>query len=424
LGYSHTYAGSLARAAFESEVLRPMLQGTPPDWTAGERIPKDGLHPETLHPPGVSLLTAGLWRLTGVNAFYCLQAFTSLFDASGVILIFWLSAAIMPSHPVVARRAAILYAIFPPLLAACASRDSTSIGFMPVATMLAVWLYYQYLSRGAVIWFLLSAFTTGLSAYFRSDALLLTAFLCLVHSGEVLKAFSIRNLIVYLMRPVVALTIALFTLLPWAIHNDRTIGKLMFTSTAAGCTLVTGLGAYPNPWNFGPSDEDRHREAQEAGLRDAFGPEADEFFRARFFSAVKSHPKAYLLTVARRFLMPLAPPHDWNLLLRSDLSWSEIRSKGINPLKLLPYLLSSYWPQLMSSAVGLIGLCGMVLALIQLRFEQRALVVLALPYFYVTLSHVFTHMAPYYLLPAVFCQLIGFSYVVTVVLCRVKRFFL
>ena len=45
-------------------------------------------------------------------------------------------------------------------------------------------------------------------------------------------------------------------------------------------------------------------------------------------------------------------------------------------------------------------------------WQDDLVLVLVLPYVYVTVTHLFTHMAPYYLLPAVCCQILGLAYLV------------
>jgi len=403
-GYAQVASGSPAQRQLDAVISG--AEALPP----GERLAPEGLYPETLHPPGTSLAAAAFILLLKINGWHALQLAGGLADLLGIYLIWRLARALDPGSPLVATAAALIYAVFPPLLAATSS--ARDIAFMPPLTLLALCAYLKYFRTRRRRWFVLSAVATGVAAYFRPDALLFTAFLGFAHTREFLARPSAAHFLRCLARPIAAMILALLVLLPWAVRNKAAIDRWVFTSTGSGCTLVTGLGTYPNPWGFGRSDMDRDREAKDAGYRGAFDPAADAYFRAKFYDAVRSHPGAFAGILGKRLLMPLAPPYDWGLELKGDLSWGEIRAKGGSPFDNVGYLVQSYWPNMLSSALAGLGLIGMIWWAIRGSWQDDLVLVLVLPYVYVTVTHLFTHMAPYYLLPAVCCQILGLAYLV------------
>ena len=412
-GYSQVTSGSPAQRQLDS-VISGEIELAP-----GETITKEGLHPETLHPPGASLVAAALILLLNVNGWHALQVAGGLADLAGIYLVWRLALSLRPESPGLATVAALVYAAFPPLLAATSS--ARDIAFMSPLSLLALGTYLRYFRTRRRRWFVVSAMVTGVAAYFRPDALLFTAFLGFAHAREFFAAPSVAHLTRCLARPFLATLLAMAVLIPWAARNNSVIDQWVFTSTGSGCTLVTGLGTYPNPWGFGRSDIDRHREAKAEGFRDGFDPAADPFFRKKFVEAVKSHPTEFATIVARRMLMPIAPPYDWGLDLKGETSWGELRSRGENPLNHASYIIRSYWPNILSSALAALGLVGMIHWALRGEWHPELLLVLILPYMYVIVTHLFTHMAPYYLLPAVGCQILGLAYLATLLFpARVK----
>jgi hypothetical protein len=257
---------------------------------------------------------------------------------------------------------------------------------------------------------------SGIMSYFRPDFLLFCPFLCLIFTIEFFKKPGLNEFLLYAGRPVLVLAISFLMLLPWGIRNHREFGEWIFTSSGAGCTLVTGLGTYPNPWGLGPSDLDRNTEAVEAGYRDAFDVKADPFFRQMFSKAVSEQPAAYLEILARRLIQPIAPPYSWGIQREIGVSYTNFRYNDISILSSWKPILKNYATDIISAIMMLLGNAGMLMIFFTEKNNKSLRWIPVLAYSYAVISHVFTHMAPYYILPAVFGQLIGLAFLIDFVL--------
>lgn len=408
-GYSQTHPSSPAQTYIDNEIIKPNLEGKNLSSKSEYKIPREGLFPETLHPPGTSILAAAVMRVTGMDGWKALQLLGTIFDLMGIVLIWYLAALLCPSVKWLPFISSLIYAICPPLLSGVAS--ARDIAFMAPLTLLSLYNYVRYYQSRKAKYFLLSALVTGVAAYFRPDALLFTAFLGLIHVGDILSKPSFSQVGKFLLRPLVAIGIALLLLLPWAIRNHEVVNRWVFTSTGAGCTLITGLGTFPNPWGFGRSDLDRHKEAQAAGYLNGFDPEADKFFQEKFINAIKSDPFTFAKIVLWRVPMSIAPPYSLGLEVPKD-SFGQIRAKG-EISKNIMILLKAYWPEVLCSLGAFLGLLG-VFYLYRVT-DDRSMVwlILLLPYTYVVAVHLLTHMAPYYLLPAISSQIIGLAFIIS-----------
>jgi 4-amino-4-deoxy-L-arabinose transferase-like glycosyltransferase len=79
--------------------------------TAGP-LPSEGVRPWMLHPPGFSLLVAGLPRLLGTNPDGAVALIGLVLDVAAVGLVWWMAAALMGSR--VGLAAGLVYALYPP----------------------------------------------------------------------------------------------------------------------------------------------------------------------------------------------------------------------------------------------------------------------------------------------------------------------
>ena len=403
LGYAQTIPDSPADEDLKN-LVREGETGKWIRWSSGPRVRPDGLYPEMLHPPGWSLIAASLHRGLGVPVTRAMHCVTAVVDVAACAMLYWLVLLALDSVRV-ARVAAWLYAVFPPLC--YASATLRPIGFMSFFMILAtIWIVLAVRSRKAAArWgcYVLCGATIGLAGYFRPDFLLLGPFFFLG------LWFIRRRFFSSLAAAAGILAVSLIVLFPWARRNHKLCGRWMFTSCGAGCTLISGLGAYDNPWGFGPSDHDRARETAEQGLRTPFCPEADTYFRGRFFDAVREHPWAYAWIVARRSFQAVAPPYAWGLKLPARTkSFSSLRREG-KLVENLGYLAKAFWPRISMAVVSLAALICALIVLIR-RWRGPVWLVMLVP-LYAALSHMFSHMAPYYLLPGAFAQLTALAYV-------------
>lgn len=404
LGYAQALPGSDAYHDLQA-LVREGQAGAVVTADAARRVSRKGLYAEMLHPPGWAMAAAVLHRAFGVPVTTAMHWFSVCVDVAACALLFVLARSVLGSARV-ALVAAAIYAVFPPLCYASATLRPKAM--MPFFVILATLVIMRAARAGGPRrWMLLAACgaALGVGGYFRPDFLLLGPFLCLG-----LWATD-RRLWLVPAAAAVVLAASLAVLLPWARRNHSVCGRWVFTSSGVGCTLVTGLGTYPNPWGFGPSDEDRVREAARAGFATPFSPQADLYFRRVFLRAVRERPWAYVKILARRTVQPIATPYGSGLKLPARTrSFTELRSTD-SVLGNVGYLWRAFWPRIIMAGVSFAGLCAMVFMLIRERRRRPAVWFLALVPLYAAGSHLLSHMAPYYLLPGVFAQLTGLAYV-------------
>ncbi|QHT66074.1 glycosyltransferase family 39 protein [Rhodocytophaga rosea] len=425
IGYMQTHPGSPADLAIEgTNGIRELeSKGIIIDEKFSSSLLTEGLYPELHYPPGWSIIAAGLHRLIGEPIWLIMQILGIIVDSIACILLFMLVRLLFPAHIQLAWIATILYAVFPPLAYSAVSIRPESFMnlFLIVITFFFIKSALAEQESGKWRYYILTGLSIGMAGYFRPDFLLLGPFFTLYFlftSGlaikTILKMFSVG---------LVILIVSLLILFPWGYRNHKVFHTWNFTSSALGCTLVTGLGTYPNPWGFGPSDLDRAKEAEQAGISTPFNLEADKYFKQVFFQSIQQHPEAYLKILISRCFQPLATPYDCGVNLASKTkTYTEIRSAG-NLINSIGYIFKAFWPNLLVALMSFLGNVGLVIMLIKKKFSHPVLIILILPLIYNILSHLLIHMAPYYLLPTAFIQLIGFSYLIDTVntLISVKR---
>lgn len=407
LGYSQTIPGSPAYKSIEGVggLKETARDGKRITLETGGLVPADGLYPETLHPPGWSILGAIFHRATGLPVWLVMQILGILFDLAACGILYGLTLNVLKKHKIAAT-ATLLYALFPPF--AYASVRLQPIGFVCFFVLLETAIVLSAARRKGRLKFTLYALCgvlLGVSAYFRPDYLLLGPFLM---AGV---WWNERRYWQPLVLAVGMTIISVAVLSPWAYRNHEQLGRWVFTSTSAGATLITGLGGYPNPWGFGPSDIDRAKEASAQGISTPWSSEADLYFRKTFVEAIKSHPGAYIGILLRKSWMPLAPPHDWGLTSTTrKRPFYEIRREG-KVFDNLKYVIHTYWSRALSSAIMLLGNLGLLLIVFKEPARRKDMVFLILVILYAAFSHVFTVMFPIYILPAAFVPLIGLAYI-------------
>lgn len=419
-GYAQYLPGSDAYNDIREKVINPARKKwVYPRVRPGE-LSMEGIYAETLHPPGWSLVGAAATFLTHIPVWYIMQVLTIIADLIALILLFGLLKKLKVSSTAIII-SLIFYAVFPPII--FQTVNVRPEGFMSFFILLITTFFVEYYQSGKTKHLLFAAIASGLMSYFRPDFILYLPFLCLIFTYDLFKKFSFKSLLKYIARPVFALTVSIIILLPWGLRNYDHYGKLILTSSGAGCTLVTGLGTYPNPWGFGPSDDDRQQEAVEAGFAHAFNVEADDFFKNKFYEAVKENPKAYLKIIAKRFIQPIAPPYSWGIKRSEGVSYTKFRSNGNNILSEPFILVKNYWSDLISMILMFFGNLGIIWIFIKEKKNVVLKLVPVLAYTYAVISHVFTHMAPYYLQPVIFAEIIGLAYLITYFINELVKIF-
>lgn len=373
-------------------------------------INKDGIRPEMLHPPGMSILVATMNYIFGIGADLPIQILGMILDAISAVIVFLILHRYINKR--LSMTAGLIYAIFPPLA------YSSSVLRLPEGLLSFFILVYlaslikAVHSKGkySLLWYLISGIFLGLGCYLRPDYLLLPvsmAFMIWIYSRRFL--FSIITMFGI---QILVLTI----LLPWAYRNHEYTGRWIFTSSSVGATLVSGLAEFDNPWGFAAFDEDRHKQAIAQGFESAWAPEADQYFRALFIHSVKDKPTGFIKSIILRIPMVLFTPYDWGFdNPYRKKSFRAFREEGKDRYKVLfsqtGYFIKAYWDRLLMAFISFTSLLGIFLYFFSSKNNKKLLFLVILsPHVYSLLTHMITHFEPRFLLPSVFCWLIGFAY--------------
>ena len=384
----------------------------------GTDVPRPAsFYPETLHPPGMSLLVAALHRTFGGDANLAMMLVGALLDTAAAVILYALVCAAWSEG--VAFAAALTYAAFvPQAYAATADRLPNGLtSFFVIATFACAMRGVAAVGRARWGWFALAGLICGLGGYMRPDydllALWLVPFLWLAMRG-LRPAATCAALML-------AVTIA--TLVPWAYRNHRIDGRWTFTSSAVGSTLVEGLGEFANPWGIGYSDAWLAREAQAHGFASAWTLDADAYFSELFARDVRAHPLAYVATLIKRVPLVVAPAHLFGFVNpRKTQTFTQARAAGLDRYAAIVrhpgYVVAAYWDALIFSAIGLLFL-GCSVAMLWIERERFATVALLMaPHAYGIATHLLSDAEPRYLLPSTFSLMIGFGYAVVALRSR------
>jgi 4-amino-4-deoxy-L-arabinose transferase-like glycosyltransferase len=380
--------------------------------TAGPIDPQK-IIPEMLHPPGMAMLVAGIHGLTGRPAEVFVELGGMLLDTLAACLVYWIAATFVSAR--VGLTAGLVYALYPPL-AYASTLEKSSDGLLSAfvigclacvlqATRLTGWKRVACWVAGGLV--------LGAGCYFRPDYLLMP-----VAIGSALWAYS-RRFWPSLLGMLLVQGVAVALLFPWAYRNYQYCGRWIFTSTSVGATLVTGLGEYQNPWSIVALDEARRDEAAAQGMKSPWGPDADAYFRHVFWECVANHPQAYAVAVLKRLPMALAAPQTFGLQnpLKTQ-RFTAAREQGQDRFQVIAsrpfYVLAAYWDWLLMALLGIASLLCTGLMLICERHRFALMLLLLSPHLYSIGAHSLTHMEPRFLLPSMFCFLLGLAYV----LCR------
>jgi 4-amino-4-deoxy-L-arabinose transferase-like glycosyltransferase len=365
---------------------------------------------ETLHPPGTALLIAGFNRLFGTPADIPIQILFLIMDSIAALLVWRTARAALGGR--VGLAAGLAYAFFPPAAYMAISKFPTGMfAVFVVGSLACAFEATRRTGRAQWLWYAGSGAALGLGGYFRPDYVLMPVFL-----GLGLWAYTSR-LWPSLRAAALVQAVVFAVLLPWAFRNHAIFDRWIFTSSSAGGTMINGLGSFRNPWGFGPFDEDRDKEAAAAGFDSPWSPDADAHFRKVFVRSITEHPLGFVMSVAYRTPAAVATPYDFGFEnpWRTQ-SFSAGRKEGQDRysyfLEHPGYVLLAYSDSLFSALLSLFCLgCTLIMVIVERR--RLGLIFLLLsPHIYSMVAHMTTsHMQPYYLLPSMFCWLIGVGYV-------------
>lgn len=392
-GYSQTLPGSEAYQDLNKnkEAVYQGLKITHPV------ISPNGLYPTSHYPPGWPLTGAFLYKIFGFPVLESMIVLSILFDLIALYFLIKLLSNFFSLQLVL--WSAILYSIFPPILYLQVNGSADS--FMPGFIILMAYLFYYSENLKARkkfgVWILIGLLT-GVSALYRSDYFLFPFFLSFLLLTRSLKfmPFFKYNFTIGI--------VAVLVLLPWAIRNKELTGKMNFTSTSLGGTLVTGLATFPNPWKLGPSDYDREAEALKAGITTPFEANGDQFFRKQYEIYVSQNPGYFFKAIIYRTFYFFLAPYDWGFKKDKSFAFVDIRNKG-NILSSIGIIIKEKFFNFISVGFSLISFFSLFVLLLKPSYNKKFRNFCLITVGYVYLSHVFIHMTANYTLPIISIQI-------------------
>jgi 4-amino-4-deoxy-L-arabinose transferase-like glycosyltransferase len=413
-GYGYVYGGEgAARQHLRNLYRRVRLENIRVTPEMAGPMPEEGKYFETLHPPGMALLVAGINRLFGIRADLPVQFIGLILDSAAAVLVCWIVSSFLTAR--IGLIAGLAYAFYLPLAyASSVSKLPGGLLTFFIVAMLACVLQATR-SRGWHVagWYLLSGVILGIGCYLRPDYMLLPVFMAFP-----LWAYT-RRFICSMATMIVVQTVVLLVLFPWAYRNHNLCGRWIFTSTSVGGTLITGLGEFNNPWGFGYLDKDRHEQAVSQGFVNAWVPEADTYFKSLFIQSIKEKPGAYLKAIILRLPMAFLTPHDWgyNNPFKTG-SFAKDREAGEDRYQVLKskawYFFTAYWDRLVMGGISFLCLMGVFVLLVKEHRRFGLVLLLICPHVYSISTHILTHFETRFILPSMFCWLIGLSYLLDI----------
>lgn len=392
-GFSQTIPGSQAYKDLEAKRDSVNIGKN----VSHPHISPDGLYPTSHYPPGWAVTGAFLYNVFNVPIVDLMTILSILFDLMALWFFIRLLSFFFSSGFVF--WCAILYSIFPPILflQTIGAADS----FMPGFIILISYLFFyseKSTKKNKLLYWVLIGVLTGVSALFRSDYFLFSFFLSL------LLWLGQKQIIQFLKYNFTVGIIGVIILLPWALRNKNLYGKLNFTSTSLGGTLVTGLATFDNPWKLGPSDFDRGNEALQADIKTPFEENGNEFFLKKYKMYVKENPGYFWKAVLYRTVYFILAPYDWGIAKDKKFSFTEIRNHG-NIISKFGLILKEKFFNFLSIGFSFVSFFSLLLLLIKpvriKKFRDFAFLTVG----YVYLSHVFIHMTANYTLPIICIQI-------------------
>jgi 4-amino-4-deoxy-L-arabinose transferase-like glycosyltransferase len=241
--------------------------------------------------PGLGVVLAGVWWVTGSKTYAPIQWLQILLDTAMVLLVFWIGVRLTRSTSV-GLIAASLYALWPgAIVVAKRPMLDTWAGFFTIACVAAfIWARDHPTSRWRLV---LLGFLTGVGIYFRPFIALLPIALALVAT----PGGGWRRRIVWMSAPT---AVALLVLTPWTIRNYVEFDRFIPTRTGLGQAVFEGVGEVY-------SDEEAASHVEENRPNVEYGsPAYDDFLLGGAARAIVDDPGWYLRLIGERarFLLP------------------------------------------------------------------------------------------------------------------------
>jgi 4-amino-4-deoxy-L-arabinose transferase-like glycosyltransferase len=288
--------------------------------------------PSSFLPPAYPLLLAFCRMLfnTSATAIILLQIILSVVS---VWLIFLMTKEMkLPNSAGLA--AALLFSIYPPMIAYSVSLGTTTLEtFFLLA---GIWLTYRAVNKSSWICSGIAGILLGLAALTRSPWILAIPLATL---WILFMSYQRRNVLV--PHAAILLLASALTLSPWVVYNYHTHGKLLLTSTNGGLNLWIGNNPRATGEYVFPTEMDNDLVLSVADWPEV---ERDQFFLANAITFIESQPRQALgLALKKLFFYFLFRPNIGSTYEGTDL-----------PIQLASLLFITAWILLLPfSIIGL-----------------------------------------------------------------------
>jgi hypothetical protein len=247
-----------------------------------------GWLPSTLHTPGYSILLFLLYQLGNYSGMMLGIHFLQVVaDALTCLALYIFARNLFGGR--VGLMSAWLYALnpLPIILILGPLPDAFSVFFaasvMAAGSYIRLDRFWAFPLTGAII---------AIGSQFRPELLTYAAILvcCIIP--------TVPNRSRLPARLVLGAFACVLILLPWMYWTHQNTGHVILTGSGSGAVIYEHLGAAaPNPWHITIGDAWVGADAARAGFKSPWSPEADSYYRAKFFRAVCSYPLAYIRIV-------------------------------------------------------------------------------------------------------------------------------
>lgn len=361
--------------------------------------------PDVIEMPGLALLEAAAWKITGDQDYGYVQLLQVVLDSLMVPLVFWIGVRLFRR-----RRAALvaagLYAAFPPLaaLTKVPHLDTWSVFFTIGVT--ALFLRALDAWDGERRWraLLTLGVVTGVGMYFRPGIVLLPLALAAASmpSGGWRRGLALGG---------VPLVLALLFIVPWTIRNAEEFHAFIPTRLAGGQSLWEGLGEVDN--NYGAVLDDVATQRQVHRVRPdlVYGtPAYDSYLGDKAKTVIREHPLFYLRVVARRVAVSTVLLRNSNWAQSVEPPANYMRRTGRSVLGYVTHRpIDALWALLIGCLEPFVFLVAIVTAALTWRRLYREHLLLAAVVLATLAPYILLHFEPRYALPASFVYLLLFG---------------
>jgi hypothetical protein len=212
--------------------------------------------------------------------------------------------------------------------------------------LLALLSLERALGKGSFRWALAAGILLGLAQNFRTENVLLPAFLGI--ALYVLSRFV--NTQIPTLKPMwIFIATAFVMQIPWAQFYHEHAGRYSLTESNFGHVIYVSLGSsLHNPWGIEANDQAAYKAVKDAGYSfSSLSDQGSKYLLALAAEKVKEHPSGLVGRTLQQFRNTLLAPFNWGEprlesagTLNLDVLRQELKSKlgvGVNVLKLRDY---------------------------------------------------------------------------------------